>query len=377
MIDCLAGVRVLDFTQYLAGPTCTQTLADLGADVVKVEPPAGDAARAWGPPFRGGDAALFRAVNHGKRSVVLDVSEDAGLQAALALAARADVLVESFRPGVMDRLGLGAEALTTRHPALVYASISAYGGRGPLGAEPGFDALLQAHAGIVSVTGPPGHPVRAGVSVVDTGTALWAVIGILGGLRERERTGRGGHLRASLFEAALAYNAYHIAGFLADGAVARPRGNAFPLIAPYGEFPTLDGRIVIAPANDRLFQRLCRVLDLEDEARDERFVTNPARLAARDELDRAVAAATRARTTAELLRELRRAGVPCAPVLDIREVCDDAQTRESGVLVGDRVLPPFTWDGRRPGVAGAVPGLGEHDAGVAEDTRNWRNDGDS
>ncbi len=358
MTDCLSGLRVLDFTQNLAGPTCTQALADLGATVIKVEPPGGDSARAWGPPFRGPDAAIFRAANHGKRSVVLDLRKERGRDAALALADRADVIVESFRPGVMDRLGLGADSLLERNPRLVFASISAYGERGPLGAESGFDSLMQAHAGIVSVTGPPGSPVRAGASIVDTGTALWAVIGILGALRERDRTGRGGHLRVALFEAALGYTAYHIAGYLADGTVPRPRGNAFPLIAPYGQFPTLDGEIVIAPANDRLFQRLCAALGLEDYASDERFATNPARVAVREELDRAVARVTSTRTTERLLRELRAVGVPCAPVLDVPGVCADPQTRGSGALEGDRVLPPLTWEGRRPRAAGGVPELG-------------------
>ncbi len=360
MTECLAGIRVLDFTQHLAGPTCTQLLADLGAEVIKVEPPAGDAARSWGPPFRDGDAAIFRAVNHGKRSAVLDLRDDAGLAAARALLDRADVLVESFRPGVMEGLGLGAEEVLARRPGLVYASISAYGERGPRGADPGFDSLMQAHAGLVSVTGHPGAPVRAGTSVVDTGTALWAAIGILGALRDRDRTGRGGHLRAALFEAALGYGAYHIAGYLADGTVPRPRGNAFPLIAPYGEFPTADGRIVIAPASDRLFARLCAALGLEGIADDPRYGTNAQRVAAREELDRAVAAATAPRSTSALLRDLRAAGVPCAPVLDIAEVCADEQTRACGALDGDRVLPPLTWNGRRPRGAGGVPAPGAH-----------------
>ena len=374
MTECLAGVRVLDFTQNLAGPTCTQLLADLGAEVIKVEPPGGDAARAWGPPFRDGDAAIFRAANHGKRSVVLDLRVDAGREAAHELLDRADVLVESFRPGVMEALGLGAEAALARRPALVYASISAYGERGPRGADPGFDSLMQAHAGLVSVTGHPGAPVRAGASIVDTGTALWTAIGILGALRERDRTGRGGHLRAALFEAALGYGAYHIAGYLADGNVPRPRGNAFPLIAPYGEFPTADGRIVIAPASDRLFARLCTALELEGMAGDPRYATNPRRVAARAELDRAVASATAARSTSDLLRVLRAAGVPCAPVLDIAEVCADDQTRACGALDGERVLPPLTWNGQRPRSAHGVAALGAH-------TEAFRsrdgNDGDS
>jgi crotonobetainyl-CoA:carnitine CoA-transferase CaiB-like acyl-CoA transferase len=364
VIDCLDGVRVLDFTQNLAGPTCTQVLADLGADVIKVEPPEGDAARAWGPPFRGADATIFRAVNHGKRSVVADLGTGAGRSAVRRLVSRADVLVESFRPGVMARFGLDAGSLLADQPGLVYASISAYGERGPRGDDPGFDSLMQAHAGIVSVTGHPDAPVRAGASIVDTGTALWATIAILGALRERDRTGAGGHIRAALFETALAYNAYHIAGYLAGGEVPTPRGNAFPLIAPYGEFPTADGRIVIAPASDRLFRRLCLALGLEGLAEEERLASNAGRVAAREELDRAVSAVTSTRTTAELLAQLREAGVPCAPVLDIAEVCADDQTRGSGALDCDRVLPPVTWNGLRPRGSDGIPAPGEHNTEV-------------
>jgi crotonobetainyl-CoA:carnitine CoA-transferase CaiB-like acyl-CoA transferase len=367
VIDCLDGVRVVDFTQNLAGPTCTQILADLGADVVKVEPPAGDGARGWGPPFRGEDAAIFHAVNHGKRSVVADLSTAGGRDAARRLIDRADVVVEAFRPGVMARFGLDADTLLAARPALIYASVSAYGERGPRGDDAGFDSLMQAHAGIVSVTGHPDAPVRAGPSIVDTGTALWATIAILGALRERDRSGRGGHIRAALFETALGYTAYHIAGYLAGGGVPVPHGNAFPLIAPYGEFPTADGRIVIAPASERLFRRLCAALGLVALAEDERLATNADRVAAREELDRAVSAVTRRWSTDELLGRLREAGVPCAPVLDIAEVCADPQTRACGALEGDRVLPPVTWNGRRPHGTRAVPKLGEHTEAVLEE----------
>ncbi|MEN8374027.1 MAG: CoA transferase [Gemmatimonadota bacterium] len=356
----LDGTRVLDFTQNLAGPTCTQILAELGAEVVKVEPTDGDSARAWGPPFSGGDAAIFRAVNHGKRSVTLDLKRADDLTVARTMLEDADILVESFRPGVMDRLGLGAEVVCAAHPRLIYASISAYGERGPLGSEPGFDALMQAHAGLVSVTGHPGAPVRSGASIVDTATALWTVIGILAALRQRERTGRGTHLRAALFEAGLAYSAYYIAGFLADGKVPGPQGNTFPLIAPYGEFPTADGRIVIAPASDRLFGRLCTALGLESVAADPRFATNPDRVAAREEVRRIVSRKTAALSTADLMGVLREEGIPCAPVLDMSEVCEDPQTVASRALVGDRVLPPLTWNGDRASEAGDVPALGEH-----------------
>jgi crotonobetainyl-CoA:carnitine CoA-transferase CaiB-like acyl-CoA transferase len=360
----LAGIRVVDLSQNLAGPYCTQTLADLGAEVIKVEPPGGDPARAWGPPFHDGASTIFRAANRNKRSVTLDLKSEAGRSALRSWLDGADVFVQSFRAGVIERLGFGEADVRAAHPRLIYVSITAYGTGGLLRQLPGYDPLMQAHGGLLSVTGSPGSPARVGTSIIDMGTGLWAAVGVLAALRERERTGHGTHLVASLFETALSWNAYHLMGWFADGTVPAPLGAAFPLIAPYGSFPCTDGPIMIAAANDRLFTRLCEALGLQELSGDERFATNPARVAHRVEIDEAVARATRRFERDALIARLRDTGVPCAPILDIAEVAQDEQTLASGLLdrsTGDgsvpHVLPPLLWDGRRAEVRLDVPPL--------------------
>jgi crotonobetainyl-CoA:carnitine CoA-transferase CaiB-like acyl-CoA transferase len=276
----LAGARVVDVTASLAGPTCTQLLSALGADVVKVEPPEGDHARAWGPPFVDGDGALFFAANAGKRSVVLDLERDR--EQVLELVDGADVFVQSLRPGLAERRGLGADALRARWPRLIHCSIGAYGRVGPLADRPGYDPLLQAASGIMSVTGEPdGPPVRVGVSLVDFATGQWAAIGILAALLEREQTGRGATIDTSLYETSLALLASQVAAHAADGETPGRHGSAFPLIAPYEVFPTSDGGLMIAAGSDALWVRLRGALGLVD---DERFRTNPDRVRNRDAL---------------------------------------------------------------------------------------------
>jgi crotonobetainyl-CoA:carnitine CoA-transferase CaiB-like acyl-CoA transferase len=363
----LTGVRVLDLSQNLAGPFCTQTLADLGADVIKVEPPHGDPARDWGPPFHDGASTIFRSANRNKRGVVLDLKSEPGRTALWKLIDDADVLVQSFRAGVIDRLGFGEAVVRARSPRLIYVSVTAYGEHGPLRELPGYDPLMQAHGGLMAVTGEPGRPARIGTSVVDMGTGLWATIAVLAALRERERTGAGAHVSASLYETTLAWNAYHLMGWFAERHVPEPCGTAFPLIAPYGAFPCRDGRLMIAAANDRLFQRLCAALALPELAGDARFATNPARVAHRALVDDVVARATRALSVDEAVATLRAAGVPCAPILDIAAVAAEPQTLASGILAtapGEadacpHVLPPLRWDGRRATLRRDAPRLGD------------------
>jgi crotonobetainyl-CoA:carnitine CoA-transferase CaiB-like acyl-CoA transferase len=363
-MKALDGLRVLDLSQNLAGPYCTQILGDLGADVIKVEPPGGDPARQWGPPFHDGESTIFRAANRGKRSVVLDLKSEPGRAALHALLGRADVFVHSFRAGVIERLGFGYETVHTLHPALIYGTVTAYGTDGPLRELPGYDPLMQAHGGIVATTGEPGRPARVGTSVIDMGTGMWLALGVLAALRERDRSGAGAHVTGALYETALAWNAYHLMGWFAEGFNPEPRGTSFPLIAPYGAFPASDGSVMIAAANDRLFARLCGALGLEALARDERYATNPARVANRAPLDAAVAGATAAHEAGALLERLRAAGVPCAPILDIAAVAADPQTRASGLLAGDpgcpEVLPPLRWDGARVATGSAAPAAGQH-----------------
>ncbi|HUH13288.1 MAG TPA: CoA transferase [Longimicrobiales bacterium] len=374
METALAGVRVVDLSENLAGPYCGQILADLGAQVVKVERPVeGDPARAWGAPAWGRAAPLFLAANRSKRSVCLDLKSEEGRRALEALLAGSDVLVQSFRAGVMEKLGFGYDDVAVRHPRLLYCSIAAYGASGPLAALPGYDPLMQAHAGLLSVTGHPGEPARVGTSLVDMGTGLWAALHVLAALRQREATGRGTHIVASLFECALSWSAYHLLGYLATGDVPGPAGTGFPLIAPYDAFPTADGRLMIAAANDGLFRRLCDLLGLDALAADPRFADNPSRAAHRDALNGAIATATARWSTGALTAALRDAGVPCAPILDMAGVAAEPQTRASGMLqetpahAAEAMVtlgPPVTVGGERAAPAAPPPLRGEHTAEV-------------
>jgi crotonobetainyl-CoA:carnitine CoA-transferase CaiB-like acyl-CoA transferase len=366
----LAGVRVVDLTSSLAGPYCTAILGALGADVVKVEhPERGDEARAWGPDFFRGGSVLFFAANAGKRSLALDVKAPQGRAALLRLVERADVFVQSLRPGTAERLGLGARALTTRNDRLVYCSISAYGRDGPLRDLAGYDPLMQAAGGIVSVTGEPDRPgVRAGASLVDQSTGMWAALGVVAALHDRERTGRGGAVDVSLYEAALALLPYHIAQYIGTGEEPGRHGTAFPLIVPYQSFTTADGELMVAAGNDRLFAALCRALDLSDVADDERFATNPLRVSNRDELVSRLAARFRREPTRTWLERLTAAGVPAAPVQTVAEVAAHEQTRALGILQEldgrTAVAPPLSVGRERLRFRAAPPALGEHSAEV-------------
>jgi crotonobetainyl-CoA:carnitine CoA-transferase CaiB-like acyl-CoA transferase len=366
----LAGIRVLDLTSSLAGPYCTELLAAFGADVVKVEHPArGDEARAWGPPFFEGGSVMFFAANAGKRSLALDLKAERGRDALLRLAERSDVFIQSLRPGRAERLGLGAAEVRARNARLVYCSIGAFGSAGPLREQPGYDPLMQAAAGIVSVTGEPDRPgVRVGTSIVDLSTGLWAALGILAALHEREHSGQGRSVEISLYESALAFLDYQLTDYLGTGTVPRRHGTAFPLIAPYQVFATRDGELMIAAANDRLFAAFCEVLGVPELTSDPRFLTNPLRIAHRDELVPLLAERVRAEPSATWLERLERAGVPVAPVQDVAQVAEHRQTEALGVLQeldGRRTVAlPLSLDGERSRHRGAPPLLGEHSAEV-------------
>ncbi|MDX6470840.1 MAG: hypothetical protein QOF75_2643 [Gaiellaceae bacterium] len=364
----LAGVRVVDVTASLAGPSCTQLLAALGAEVVKVEPREGDHARHWGPPFVGEDGALFFAANAGKRSLALDLEDD--LDVVLQLVDEADVFVQSLRPGLAEKRGLGAEALRARNPRLVYCTIGAYGATGPLADRPGYDPLMQAATGLMSVTGEPdGPPVRSGVSLIDFATGQWAAIGILAALLERGQTGVGRTIDTSLYETSLAMLSTQLAGFAATGEVPGRHGSAFPLIAPYEVFPTSDGSLMIVAGSDGLYERLRGALELPDDAR---FRTNPDRVRNRAELAALLSERLRTRTTAEWEAELAAAGVPASPVRDVGEAFAHAQTQALGILQqlgeGTTVSPPLTVDGERIRHRTPPPKLGDYDPAQVSDT---------
>jgi glutaryl-CoA transferase len=369
----LSGIRVVDVTTSLAGPYCTEVLAALGADVVKIEPPrGGDEARTWGPPFWNGESTLFLTVNAGKRSVCIDLRR--GLDVVLRLVDAADVFVQSLRPGLADERGLGAEALRERNPRLVYCSIRSFGRAGPWRDRPGYDPLAQAAGGIVSVTGEPGRDgVRAGVSISDQGTGMWAALGIVAALHERERTGEGREVDVSLYETALGFMAYHLTGYLGAGAVPAGRGTAFPSIVPYQAFSASDGRLMVAAGNDRLFAALARALDLHDLATDPRFATNADRVANRDALVPLLTARFAAEPRAHWLARLGDASVPAAPVQDVSEVAAAEQTEALEILqaLPHPALPdlrlaafPVSIDGERVRHPSAPPELGAHTAEV-------------
>jgi crotonobetainyl-CoA:carnitine CoA-transferase CaiB-like acyl-CoA transferase len=369
----LAGARVVDVTTSIAGPYCAEILAALGADVVKVErPDTGDDGRAWGPPFWNGESAMFLAVNAGKRSLAVSLRDERGRAAVLRLVDRADVFLQSLRPGLAERLGLGPDVLRARNPRIVYCSIGAYGGAGPLSQEPGYDALMQAAGGLISMTGEPGRSgVRVGSSLIDMGTGIWAALGVASALLERERTGAGTVVDTSLYETALGYVGYHLVGYLADGTVPTRLGTVFPMVAPYQVFPTRDGELMVAAGNDRLFALACGVLDLPELVGDERFRTNPDRVRNREELVALLSSRLRERTMAEWHELLTAAGVPAAPVADVGDVVASEQTRALGFLqpvehptIPDLRLPalPLSFDRERAEHASAPPLLGEHTA---------------
>ena len=365
----LSGITVVDVTSSLAGPSCTQLLASLGAKVVKIEPLGGDHARAWGPPFIDGEGAMFLASNAGKRSFAVDLSDPRGLEALLRLADGSDVLVQSLRPGAASQHGFGADTVRARNPRLVYCSIGAFGASGPLRDQPGYDPLLQAAAGIMSVTGVDEMPpVRVGVSLIDFGTGVWAALGVLAALYERNTTGTGRTVDVSLYETALSLLSYQLVGYLGTGEIPGREGSAFAQIAPYQVFATRDGELMIVAGNDKLFRELCRVLGIGEITTDARFATNPDRVRHRAELIALLEPPLREWNTEELLATLIEAGIPASPVRNVGEAAEHEQTRALGMLQAlghfTTVAQPVSMDGERVAHRTPPPPVGAHTAEV-------------
>jgi len=331
----LEGLRVLDLTSYVAGPYCTQVLADLGADVLKIERPGGgDVYRAQGPVFLGGESVSFLALNRGKRSVALDLGDGEQREALLGLVAEADVLVESFRPGTLERFGLDYPSLQESHPRLIYCSLSGFGHTGPLGRRGAYDLTMQALSGIMSITGHPGlPPAKMPIAALDFGCALYGVVGILAALHQREAGGRGQLVSSSLLETSLAWLSMHITSYLAGGEEPRPEGSRSPFFAPYEAYATADGHIaVVGTGGKNGWEAFCRALGLERLLDDPRFVTNSDRVANAETLREQVEAVMRERPSAHWVERLGRGGVEHAPVQRLPEVLGSEQVAVLGCV---------------------------------------------
>lgn len=334
----LAGLRVIDLSRVLAGPLCTQMLADHGADVIKVEPPTGDETRTLGPPFDSdGNAAYFTAVNRGKRDVAMNLSMPSGRDALLRLLEGADILVENFIPGTMQRWGLDYEdELKPRFPGLIYCSISGFGQDGPLGGLPGYDAVLQAMCGLMSVNGDPqSGPTRVGIPIVDHLTGYTALTGILLALHHRNRTGTGQRVEATLFDTALSLLVPHAANWMYSNRVPGLLGSAHPNIAPYDRFQCQDGQVFLGILNDRQFLKFCTSVGLQELSRDPRFATNSARLENRDALRAEIERALLLLPREQVCGNLMRSGVPIGPVHTVPEAFAQAHARHRNMKVED------------------------------------------
>jgi crotonobetainyl-CoA:carnitine CoA-transferase CaiB-like acyl-CoA transferase len=367
----LSGCRVLDLSRVLAGPLATQILGDLGADVIKIERPGeGDDTRHWGPPFVGGDAAYYLSLNRNKRSVAVDLKSPEGAGAIRDLAARSDVLIENFRPGLMVELGLSLDDLRTASPRLITCSLTAFGEETPETAgRPGYDIIVQAMSGLMSVTGEPGgEPVKAGVALLDVVTGLQLAIGILAALHERERTGHGRHVSVSLFDAGVAAMVNQAANHLLGGVVAGPMGTAHPNICPYQAFHAADRPFILAAANDRLFLRTCEVVGHPEWASDPRFVTNEERVRHRSELIPLLEGAFAARSAEEWIAALEAASVPTASIRSMDEVFSSPEGAALIEAIDDPgrattlrlVRNPIRFDGAALDTRLPPPLLGEH-----------------
>jgi len=376
----LSGIRIFDLTRILAGPTCTQLLGDLGADVIKVERPGvGDDTREWGPPYvkdaDGKDtteSAYYLSANRNKRSITIDLASSAGVSLAKQLIAKSDVLIENFKVGSLAKLGLGFDDLKGEFPALVYCSITGFGQNGPYASRTGYDFLAQGLGGIMSVTGEPhGEPMKVGVGIADVMTGMYASTAILAALRYRDATGEGQHIDTSLLDTQVSWLINEGTNYLVSGNVPVQLGNEHPNIVPYKVFGTSDGYVILAVGNDRQFRNWCRVAGASDLASDPRYQTNPLRIAHRRELYAAMPTYMASKSTAEWLDALAEAKVPCSPVNDIKQVFEDPHVRYRGMRIemdhptaGSRKVPligsPLKMSKTPPEYRYPPPILGQH-----------------
>jgi CoA:oxalate CoA-transferase len=374
----LFGVRVLDLTRVLAGPFCTMLLADLGAEVVKVERPGGDDARQYGPFLPSGESAYFAGINRGKKSIVLDLKAEADRSTFLRLAGRADVVVENYRPGTMEAFGLGVGRLRALNPRLVYASVSGFGRTGPYRRRPAYDVIVQALGGLMSVTGhDAAHPARVGTSISDILGGLYAALAITAALARRGPSGRGADLDLALLDCTVAVLENAVSRYAVTGEVPGPLGTRHPSITPFQVFRAADGPLVVAAGNDALWRKLCEVLDVPALADDPLLATNALRTSNHAHMEAALEEALSRRTIAEWLAVLEAAGIPAAPIHDMARVLDDPQLAARGMwhTLVDRdgktlITPgsPVVLDGAHPPLGNMWPRLGEHQESVL---REW------
>ena len=366
----LSGIRVVELGSSVAAPYAGLVLAELGADVVKIEKPGkGDDARGWGPPFHEGVGTIFHSLNRNKRSVVVDLGDAEELARLRRLLVEdADVLIQNMRPGQAEKLGLGADSLLADNPRLIHATIAAFGQTGPLSGRPGYDPLMQAFGGLMSVTGEgEGRPpIRVGTSLIDMGSGMWVVIGVLSALLRRAETGKGGVVGTSLFETALGWMIYHVTAHAATGEEPKPQGSGSPYIAPYGAYRTADSMLIVTAGNNSLFQKLSLAVGHPEWPGDPRFHTNGDRVRNRAVLEDLLNDALSVHTTAEWIPLIEAADVPCAPIQTVGQVVAHPQTQALDILrrSADGLLRfiglPLSFDGVRPGRNDPVPDLGAH-----------------
>jgi crotonobetainyl-CoA:carnitine CoA-transferase CaiB-like acyl-CoA transferase len=366
----LDGVKILDFSHALAGPYCTMLLADYGAEVFKLESRAGDMGRGWGPPFAGGVASFFLGLNRGKRGISIDLKQSEGIELCLRLIDRMDVLIENFRPGAMERLGLGYEALRRRHPRLVYCSISGYGQNGPSRDEAAMDLVVQSSSGLLSITGTEdGESVRCGYGVTDVTAGLFAVIGILLALRAREATGEGQYIDVSMLDSMISTMSSNYMSYLGSGTVPRPMGTAFPTVVPYRVFHTADKPIAIAVGSEKLWAAFCGAIGRPDLEAHPDYATNALRIVNRAALEPLLDGVFATRPVAEWIERLRAAGIPSSPVRNFEDVALDAQSAVRGMFptLDHPAAGPHLVTGtpvklsETPGAPGLpAPALGQH-----------------
>jgi crotonobetainyl-CoA:carnitine CoA-transferase CaiB-like acyl-CoA transferase len=376
----LKGMRVIDLTQNVAGPFCTQILGELGAEVIKVErPDGGDDTRSWQPPSIGGESSTFLALNRNKKSVCIDISTPEGQRIIARMAGEADIVIHSMRPGSAEKRSLGYEDLRQANPRLIYCAISAFGETGPLRDLPGYDPLMQAFCGILSVTGnEDDDPVRVSVSLIDMGTGIWAALGILAAVIGRHSSGQGARVTASLLETGVSWMSVFVASYFATGVLPRKLGSRMAMTAPYELFRTGDGHVFIGAGNDRLFARICEALALEDVSLDERFSTNARRVENRTALHKAIERITAQMRAADVVAALRAVGAPCSELNDIGQAVVHPQVEAVGMIgnlpvraaKGHRITElPISLDGRRSLAKSPPPALGEHTTEVLQALR--------